>query len=54
MLRDELEQSELRELERAKKEKTFLMSLSHDIKTPLSAIKRSTQKRNIQSIKETD
>lgn len=39
MLRDELEQSELRELERAKKEKTFLMSLSHDIKTPLSAIK---------------
>ena len=39
MLRDELEKSKLRELERAKKEKTFLMSLSHDIKTPLSAIK---------------
>ncbi|MCM1062198.1 MAG: sensor histidine kinase, partial [Eubacterium sp.] len=39
MLRDELEKSKMRELERAKKEKTFLMSLSHDIKTPLSAIK---------------
>lgn len=39
MLRETLEKSELAELERAKKEKTFLMSLSHDIKTPLSAIK---------------
>jgi len=39
MLRETLEKSELRELERAKKEKSFLMSLSHDIKTPLSAIK---------------
>lgn len=39
MLREALEKSELSELERAKKEKTFLMSLSHDIKTPLSAIK---------------
>lgn len=39
MLRETLEKSELTELERAKKEKTFLMSLSHDIKTPLSAIK---------------
>lgn len=39
MLRETLEKSELRKLERAKKEKTFLMSLSHDIKTPLSAIK---------------
>lgn len=39
MLRETLEKSEILELERAKKEKTFLMSLSHDIKTPLSAIK---------------
>lgn len=39
MLRETLEKSELREMEQAKKEKTFLMSLSHDIKTPLSAIK---------------
>lgn len=39
MLRETLEKSELLELERAKKEKTFLMSLSHDIKTLLSAIK---------------
>ncbi|MDE5772809.1 MAG: HAMP domain-containing histidine kinase, partial [Ruminococcus sp.] len=39
MLRETLEKSEMREMEQAKKEKTFLMSLSHDIKTPLSAIK---------------
>lgn len=39
MLSKTLEKSELREMERAKKEKTFLMSMSHDIKTPLSAIK---------------
>lgn len=39
MLRDELEQSKRRELDRVKSEKTFLLSLSHDIKTPLSAIK---------------
>ena len=39
MLRETLERSEIKELERAKKEKTFLMSLSHDIKTTLSAVK---------------
>ncbi len=39
ILRETLEKSELRELERAKKEKSFLMSVSHDIKTSLSAIK---------------
>ena len=39
MLREQLESSKAKELERAKKEKTFLLSLSHDIKTPLSAIK---------------
>lgn len=39
MLREKLESSKTKELERAKKEKTFLLSLSHDIKTPLSAIK---------------
>ncbi|MDE6424595.1 MAG: HAMP domain-containing histidine kinase [Ruminococcus sp.] len=39
MLRETLEKSKLREMEQAKKEKTFLMSMSHDIKTPLAAIK---------------
>ncbi len=39
MLRETLEKSKLGEIEQAKKEKTFLMSMSHDIKTPLSAIK---------------
>ena len=39
MLRETLEKSSLREMERAKKEKTFLLSMSHYIKTPLSAIK---------------
>ena len=39
MLRGELEQSKNNELERARKEKTLLLSLSHDIKTPLAAIK---------------
>ena len=39
MLRGELEQSKTNELERARKEKTMLLSLSHDIKTPLAAIK---------------
>ncbi len=39
MLRATLEKSKLGEIEQAKKEKTFLMSMSHDIKTPLSAIK---------------
>ena len=39
MLRHELENSRQKELEYAKNEKTFLLSLSHDIKTPLSAIK---------------
>ncbi len=39
MLRQELERSRKKELEYAKNEKTFLLSLSHDIKTPLSAIK---------------
>ena len=39
MLRQKLEQSRSNDIERARKEKTFLLSLSHDIKTPLSAIK---------------
>lgn len=39
LLREELEKSRYRELDRAKSEKTILLSLSHDIKTPLSAIK---------------
>lgn len=39
MLRQELEQSRQRDLDHAKKEKTLLLSLSHDIKTPLSAVK---------------
>ena len=39
MLRQSLEQAETRRLEQAKAEKTLLLSLSHDIKTPLAAIK---------------
>lgn len=39
MLRGELEHSKVSELERARKEKTLLLSLSHDIKTPLAAVK---------------
>ncbi len=39
MLREELEHSRQKSLEYAKNEKTFLLSLSHDIKTPLAAIK---------------
>lgn len=39
MLREELEKSKKSELELQKEKKTMLMSLSHDIKTPLSAIK---------------
>ena len=39
MLREELEQSRSRDIEHAKQSKTLLLSLSHDIKTPLSTIK---------------
>lgn len=39
LLRENLEQSKQRELELQKEKKTLLLSLSHDIKTPLSAIK---------------
>ena len=39
MLREELENARCREMERAKREKTAILSISHDIKTPLSAIK---------------
>ena len=39
MLQSELERTKAQELEHARKEKTLLLSLSHDIKTPLSAIK---------------
>lgn len=39
MLREHIEQQKLRELEMQKEKKTLLLSLSHDIKTPLSAIK---------------
>lgn len=39
MLREELERSRSQELERIKREKTAMLSISHDIKTPLSAIK---------------
>ena len=38
MLRETLEQNRERELELLKKNKTILLSISHDIKTPLSAI----------------
>ena len=43
MLRGELEHSKTNELERVRKEKTLLLSLSHDIKTPLAAIKLYTK-----------
>lgn len=39
LLREKLETSKKNELEHAKAEKTMILSLSHDIKTPLSAIK---------------
>ena len=43
MLRERLEDSKRTELEHARQEKTMLLSLSHDIKTPLAAIKLSAQ-----------
>ena len=39
LLRENIEQQKQRELELQKEKKTLLLSLSHDIKTPLSAIK---------------
>lgn len=39
MLRDNIESNKERELELQKEKKTLILSLSHDIKTPLSAIK---------------
>ncbi len=39
LLRERLEQQKVRELELQRKNKTMIISLSHDIKTPLSAIK---------------
>lgn len=39
LLRENLEQQKQRELELQKEKKTLLLSLSHDIKTPLSTIK---------------
>lgn len=39
LLRENIEQQKQRELELQKETKTLLLSLSHDIKTPLSAIK---------------
>lgn len=39
LLRENIEQQKQRELELQKERKTLLLSLSHDIKTPLSAIK---------------
>ena len=39
LLRENMEAQKLREMELLKEKKTLLLSLSHDIKTPLSAIK---------------
>ena len=39
MLRETLEQAKQRELEMQKEQQTLILSVSHDIKTPLSAIK---------------
>ena len=38
MLREKLEDNKARELEFQKEQKTLILSLSHDIKTPLSSI----------------
>ena len=38
MLREKLESDKIRELELEKEKKTLVLSLSHDIRTPLSAI----------------
>ena len=43
MLRENLEDSKAKELEYQKEKKTMLLSLSHDIKTPLSAIQLYTK-----------
>lgn len=43
LLRENLEQKKTRELELEREKKTLLLSLSHDIKTPLSAIKLYTK-----------
>ena len=43
MLREELERSKQQRLDKISSEKTLLLSLSHDIKTPLSAIKLYSQ-----------
>ena len=43
MLRENLEDSKAKNLEYQKEKKTLLMSLSHDIKTPLSAIQLYTK-----------
>lgn len=43
MLREELERAKQQRLEKISSEKTLLLSLSHDIKTPLSAIKLYSQ-----------
>lgn len=43
MLREKLEQDKVTELELVKEKKTLILSLSHDIKTPLSAIELYTK-----------
>lgn len=43
LLRENIEQQKQRELKLQKEKKTLLLSLSHDIKTPLSAIKLYSQ-----------
>lgn len=43
MLRDNLENNRRKELELQKEKKTLILSISHDIKTPLSAIKLYTK-----------
>lgn len=43
LLRDKLEQQRKKELNLQKERKTLVLSLSHDIKTPLSAIKLSSK-----------
>lgn len=54
LLRENMEQAKQRELELQKSRKTLLLSLSHDIKTPLSAIKLYSQALSKGLYRETD
>lgn len=54
MLREKLEESKQAELELKREKKTMLLSLSHDIKTPLAAIKLYSKALSNEIYKETE